>query len=120
LLLTIYKEVRCGYYVCLNNMQAPQIQILTPVARGESRESLIAFLKKEKVEPYTDENWQKTYRKGGPLEWYNPPHISTAECCKSCGDKHFVKIGTLAERKAQFEKYAEEQYKEMLELPKVE
>ncbi len=55
-----------------------------PICRAETREALEAFLARETVEPYTDEEpdlyfpsgvkrWSKVFRKGGPIEWYNPP-----------------------------------------------
>lgn len=60
------------------------------LAVSESREELMAYWLAEKVEPYTDEDggvspsleayhpgpyrWHRSYRKGGPLEWFNPPH----------------------------------------------
>jgi hypothetical protein len=49
-------------------------------AWSESREKLEALLRDEKVETYEDHGdancvgnsrWVKTFRKGGPLEWYN-------------------------------------------------
>lgn len=43
------------------------------VAASESREELKAAWDAERVEPYKDEQWHRVYRKGGPLEWYNPP-----------------------------------------------
>lgn len=51
------------------------------VARASTREELEAFLSAERVTPYADpgENlfdgrpttWRKSFRKGGPLEWFN-------------------------------------------------
>lgn len=99
------------WLLCLNNMQAPKSEILAPVARGESREALVNFLKQEKVEGYQDGNWGKTYRKGGPLEWYNPPYGNP--------EKHFIRVGTLEEHKAVVLKRVEEQYNELLELLEV-
>jgi hypothetical protein len=43
------------------------------LAASDSRDELVALLKAERVEPYKDENWHRVYRKGGPLEWFNPP-----------------------------------------------
>ena len=57
----------------LNDMRASQVEILTPVARVETREELEKCLKDNEVEPYRDGRWGKDYRQGGPLEWYNKP-----------------------------------------------
>ena len=56
----------------LNDMRSPQIEMLKNVARAETEEELLEFVKREKVEVYADDSWGKHYRKGGPLEWYNP------------------------------------------------
>ncbi len=64
----------------LNPMQG-NFEYLTPVGRADSRESLVAFLAREQVEPYSDDDGQnmmggkllKSFRKGGPLEFLNPP-----------------------------------------------
>lgn len=58
----------------LNDMRAPQIEIMTFVCRAERREDLEALLQRELTTPYTtDDRWNKVYRQGGPLEWFNPP-----------------------------------------------
>lgn len=75
------------WVLCLNDMRASQIEILSPVVRGETREALEAFLQSEKVEPYRDGNWGKGYRQGGPLEWFNAPWDFEA-------NRHFVNVGT--------------------------
>ncbi len=54
---------------------------LEAVARAETREALESFLARETVEPYTDDDGanmcggklRKSFRKGGPLEYLNPP-----------------------------------------------
>lgn len=43
----------------------------TPVIRAETKEELESLLKLEKVERYQDDQWGKTFRKDGPLEWFN-------------------------------------------------
>jgi hypothetical protein len=60
----------------LNDMRASNAENLTWVARAETKEKLQRFLENEKVEYYKDGRWGKTYRKGGPLEWCNPPFSS--------------------------------------------
>lgn len=58
----------------LNDMRSPQVEIMTPICRSETKEALLNFLKQEGVEAYIDDDrWHKQYRKGGPLEWFNPP-----------------------------------------------
>lgn len=53
------------------------------VAWSASREALENFVARERVEPWVDENpamanlngtyrYHKVFRKGGPLEWFNP------------------------------------------------
>jgi hypothetical protein len=64
----------------LNPMTA-NFENLSAVARAETREQLVAFLLREQVEPYTDDDGEnmcggklrKSFRKGGPLEYLNPP-----------------------------------------------
>ncbi len=58
----------------LNDMRSAQIEQLTAVCRAESFDELTAFIARERApEPYTDGKWSKRFRKGGPLEWFNPP-----------------------------------------------
>jgi hypothetical protein len=59
------------------------------VARASTRQSLLDFIQRERVEPYSDGQWKKVFRKGGPLEWYNPPSFT---------DTFFIEIGTTIER----------------------
>jgi hypothetical protein len=61
------------WILLLNDMRMPHVETLVPVAKAETKEVLEAYLAREKVEPYQDGQWGKTYRQGGPLEWYNPP-----------------------------------------------
>lgn len=88
----------------LNPMTA-NYERLTAVARAETREALEAFLLSEKVEPYSDSDGEsmcggrlnKSFRKGGPLEYFNPPDRN--EC--------FVEVGTAEDWAEQ----AREQYR---------
>lgn len=61
----------------LNHMRDVRIEILSLVGWTETMEEMEAFLESEKVKPYQDEFngrlFTKSYRKDGPLEWYNPP-----------------------------------------------
>lgn len=67
------------WVLLLNDMRHAHIEQLTPVARAETKEQLIAFLQRETVEPYQDDHWSKTFKKGGPLEWFNPPWSNEPE-----------------------------------------
>ena len=60
----------------LNDMRAANIENLTNVARAETKEVLIKYLEAEKCEMYTTDEgrWSKSYKQGGPLEWYNTPY----------------------------------------------
>lgn len=75
------------WVLLLNDMRSSKIEILTPVARAETKEALLAFLEREKVEGYRDGPWGKSYRKDGPLEWCNPPWMHME-------DSHFQDVGT--------------------------
>ena len=86
----------------LNNMQSNTEQH-SPVARAETVEKLMEFLKSETVEPYTDigyhsfsnneaYSYNKTFRKSGPLEWYNPPNG------RNTFYQEIVDVGTLDDR----------------------
>lgn len=75
------------WLLLLNDMRAPKIEMLDAVGRAETKEELVAFLDREKVETYRDGQWAKCYRAGGPLEWKNAPwNFEDGE--------HFVDIGT--------------------------
>ena len=76
----------------LNDMRSSKIEILNSVARAKTKEELEAFIERESVETYRDERWGKTFKKDGPLEWYNRPSLSK---------NNFVDVGdeeTWAER----------------------
>jgi hypothetical protein len=100
------------WVLILNDMRG-RCEDMRPVARAETKEALLAFLEHERVEPYKDDGmhtivhdtdtlaqmaggpvvekipqyyWNKTFRKGGPLEWFNPPWGDSPE--------NFVNAGT--------------------------
>ncbi len=56
----------------LNDMRAANIENVQAIFRAETNEQIEAFLEKESVPQYRDGQWQKYYRKDGPLEWFNP------------------------------------------------
>lgn len=74
----------------LNRVTMAHVEDLIPACRANSKEELKAFLEREKVEPYRDGQWGKNFRKGGPLEWFNPPWPHDE-------DRHFVEVN-VAER----------------------
>jgi hypothetical protein len=69
------------WILILNDMRSAKSEHLKPAARGATREALERLLLSEKVEPYREPghnlygevNWGKSFRKGGPLEWFNAP-----------------------------------------------
>lgn len=71
------------YVLHLNDMRSPKYEMLQPICWANSKEALEQLLEQEKVEPYKEDRpgswvgafWGKSYRKGGPLEWCNPPYI---------------------------------------------
>jgi hypothetical protein len=59
----------------LNDMRSSSVGRVRPVVRAREAEDLRQLLASERVEPYLDEDagamWNKTFRRGGPLEWKN-------------------------------------------------
>lgn len=89
------------YILCLNDMRC-NTEHNEPVARAETLAELARFVQSERVEPYTEESgsqfhegvhdYRKFFRKGGPLEWYNPP------TGQAWSYKEVVDVGTVEER----------------------
>lgn len=73
----------------LNDMRSSKVGLLTAVAKAETKEALLAFLDREKVLAYSNGQWLKTFRHGGPLEWFNPPYSWVCS--------HLVDMGTREE-----------------------
>ncbi len=46
---------------------------LNSVVRAETKEAIVGFVTDETVEPYMDGKYNKCFRAGGKLEWFNPP-----------------------------------------------
>ncbi len=61
------------YLLKLNDMRSPQVEIMQPIGIFESLDQIHRFLHAEEVSAYKDGQWNKRYRQGGPLEWFNPP-----------------------------------------------
>ncbi len=58
----------------LNDMRFAHIEELTFVCWAKTIEELREFVNQETVEPYRDDKWGESFRKFGPLEWYNHPY----------------------------------------------
>lgn len=58
----------------LNDMRYPKSEYLKPVCRADTAEEILALIERETVPTYRDGHWQKSFRAGGPLEWFNPPY----------------------------------------------
>lgn len=86
------------FVLVLNDMRSAQVEDSVMVCRSETEGAINELLKRESVETYKDPKgtpywlesprsggaiyieptiedgwWGKTFRKGGPLEWYNQP-----------------------------------------------
>lgn len=70
------------------NPMHERIEVTVPVAVASTQEQLQTFLDSERAsEPYSDGRWRKSFKQGGPLEWFNPPPLFA-------GQSAFVDIGT--------------------------
>lgn len=59
------------YYLVMNPM-TDRTESSKIVLMSESIDRLINYYADNFVEYYKDDNWSKSFRKGSPLEWYNP------------------------------------------------
>lgn len=82
------------FILSLNDMRSGKIEHLTTVCQADTEKELLDLIEREKVHQYweefdpgrgTDPNafdyippkkWSKCFRKGGPLEWFNPPYVN--------------------------------------------
>lgn len=79
------------YVLLMNDMRAYSIKSSDNVAVSRERSALLGLMLKERVEPYEEPRsdgrvtflqgncFYKTFRKGGPLEWYNWGGIKLCE-----------------------------------------
>jgi len=103
----------------LNDMRMAHSEDTRPVARADSPEELTALMAKEKVEPYSEptslpstsleiesspwsyrvnpQQWVKCFKKGGPLEWFNPP----------LGDNCMVRVARILDRSDEIDRIVE-------------
>jgi hypothetical protein len=67
----------------LNDMRTSHIETCQVLARAETKEALVRYVKQETVAAYNETiqsyTWGKVFRKDGPLEWYNPPYPGEME-----------------------------------------
>lgn len=83
------------FMLFLNDMRSDHSEDVKPVARANTPEELESFMERERVEQYQEptglsptspemepslydyrvnsQTWTKSFRKVGPLEWFNPP-----------------------------------------------
>jgi len=79
------------WVLLLNDMRHSKFEDLSPVCRGDSLIDLLALIRVEKVETYKEPKggdgsfWGKSFRKDGPLEWFNAPMASQLH-------KHLVEV----------------------------
>ena len=60
------------YYLVLNPMR-DRTEAANIVAISYEKQKLIDWYNSEKADkPYEDNNWSKSFKKEGSLEWYNP------------------------------------------------
>ena len=90
-------------------LRSPQIEILTDVAWSQTKEELERFIESERVDEYKDGNWYKTFRKDGPLEWYNEPYESFSE-------SHFIRMMTTEELVFNYNKHLDEMKENLFEV----
>ena len=73
------------YWSLMLNPMRGNSEEMHVIACATNPDILLAFIERETVEPYSDSAsgipdsftgdlrvWNKNFRKGGPLEWYNP------------------------------------------------
>lgn len=60
------------YALLLNDMREPNIENIQIVKLSDARQELVNYYKSLLVEPYTDGQWRKAFKKGSELEWFNP------------------------------------------------
>ena len=96
------------WVLTLNNIH-DNAECRTPIVRAETKAQLLAYVEAERVPPYEDKGfngffnsndyvYNKVFRKGGPLELFNPPQ-----------DADFVNVGTVEAAMERARRYYEEQ-----------
>jgi len=66
------------FILYMNDMRSSKFEQLQPVLQAPTKEEIVTFLEEQTVEVYTEPRgdgfWGKSFKKGGPLEWYNKPY----------------------------------------------
>lgn len=71
-MISFVDDPKLQWKLALNDMRSSKIEYKEFVACASSKEELEALLVQEKVPTYRDaDRWGKTFRKDGPLEWFN-------------------------------------------------
>jgi hypothetical protein len=60
------------HVLMLNDMRCAHVEALVIAAEGPA-DALEAMVNTESVATYRDGRYRKSFRAGGPLEWFNPP-----------------------------------------------
>lgn len=57
----------------LHDMRSDNQESLFDIGLSDNQENIIKFVTQELVSPYVEDNFNKVFKKGGPLEWYDLP-----------------------------------------------
>lgn len=60
----------------MHDMRTSNPARVRPVVRARSAEALLELLDRERVEPYNDGSFAKSFRRGGPFEWKDDAEAS--------------------------------------------
>jgi hypothetical protein len=62
------------YALLLNDMRSPNIENIEVVRTAAAPDELIGWVTGQAAEqPWRDGHWNKFFRQGSELEWFNPP-----------------------------------------------
>ena len=60
------------YALVLNDMRESNVENIHAVKISTNKQELVDWYNAQKVEPYHDGRWGKTFKQGSELEWFNP------------------------------------------------
>lgn len=79
----IVKQIKI-YELALNDMRDPKIEYTCIAAISTDYDKLVAWYNEQKAaEHWIDGRWEKFFKKGSPLEWYNPSCLKLNQDIKS-------------------------------------
>mgnify|MGYP003331262818 CR=1 FL=1 len=78
------------YILKLNDMRSAHVEEMSNVCIAETKEQLVNYLNTEFVDHYIDSGYRKTFKKNGPLEWYNPPISDSESFVQIIGEEEFI------------------------------